>query len=182
MVNLVHQLVESLVEARVVAQEPGELDLLELYDHRQGLFRGAAGSRTGVACRRPGGFVSIPERLSARPWARPWARPRFARLPPFRTGLFVGSDGFSKRRVRLFVRVHKEPAGALKTLGLSAPYAHPQSVGADPQLRRGRGQRECRSPWLFGSVHDRTLSRGGGESEAKCAWRAPRISRPVGPG
>ena len=171
MTNLVHQLVESLVEARVVAQEPGELDLLELDDYRQGLFRDAVGSRAGIFFRRPGKFVSIPERLPA--------RPVFARLPSFRTPLFVRVDGGSNR----FVRVDEEPAGALKTLGLSAPYAHPQGVGADPQPHRGRGQGECRSPWLFGSVHDRTISRGRGESEAICGRRATgRLSRPVGPG
>jgi len=175
MANLVHQLVESLVEARVVAQEPGELDLLELDYHRQGLFRDAAGSRAGIHFRRRGKFVSIPERLLARPW--------FARSPSFRTPLFVRVDGGSNGRVRLFVRVDEEPAGALKTLGLSAPYAHPQGVGADPQPRRGRGQGECRSPWLFGLIHDRTISRGRGESEAKCGRRATgRLSRPVGPG
>ena len=187
MTNLFHQMVESLVEARVVAQEPGDLDFLELDDHRHGLFRGAAGSRAGILFRRPGDFVSIPDRFRARTRVRTWVRSWFARWPPFRTCSFVRADGRSNRRVRLFARVDEEPAGALEALSLSPPHAHPQGVGADPQPRRGRSQGERRLPRLFGSVHDRTISRGRGESEAKCgrpassssaARGAMRASRP----
>jgi len=120
--QFVHELVEALVEPRVVAQQAAQFHLLELDHQRQ---RGFAGLRRRDA--PPG----VP---LARPLAAASSRCRtFARL--FESAgrrLFGSSTRCSLGRVRGLFEHHEKPAALFETPYFSTVYPHPQGVGADP--------------------------------------------------